>query len=322
MFSINRRDFILFISISILFVSQTLGFDLYHHVLSVSDFNSISDLNYDYIVFDNIVPRYLAFHYFVFGFVYLGIPPVIFFIIFNFILSRKLLLHANKSVLLNYILHFLVFLVSFFWAPMSLVIILSTIFYFSRSPIYLYILGIIHPVGLLFSFLFSFIFFKKSNLNALFFIISSIFILINLIPDSTVKCEAVILSDFEILSYDLDFILIKVYSKWKEASILFIVFIYYTFFVNTNSLSKRSIRFNFMSKLSPISILFSFSFVVFFYMASGQIFGDKVGVFTTFNFSSEKRLPAIFVKGWLYPKYGSFDNCTLKIFRDDYSLKY
>jgi len=212
----SQKNFILLILITFVFSLQTLGFDLYHHVLSLTGFSSISKINYDYILFNYNVPRYFWFHYIFYIPTLLGVPLVVSLIIsYYWILKALFKAIQNTSTFVFYTTLFLSFILTLFWAPLSMSVLLVITYYFSNKQKFLYFAFVFHPVGLLLATITGL--FRK-EFKLFFYVAVSLFLLILFVKTnvSEIKCTNLVFDFRNLDEASNESMIDLLFKKWKE----------------------------------------------------------------------------------------------------------
>lgn len=219
--SILNKVLIFFILI-LISSNNTLGFDLYHHVLSAQTLDSINSLNLHYEINGFKIPRYLLFHYLAYLWNYTGLGLIFFNNIIYFIIISDIIKNiSGYNFLVQFTITLFILLTVFYWSPISTIIV-ALINYFTTKNnliknISRFIIVCFHPVGLVISI----ILFLFKDRYLLYYLLSTFIVmglLQNYIYADTGYCR--ISSDIDLLN-SFDFLFDKfLSSKLKEIIIV------------------------------------------------------------------------------------------------------
>lgn len=306
--SVSLSDLYLFLSIFLLFTFQTFGFDLYHHVISISSFSSIAELNYDNLLFDYRIPRYLFFHYLSFIPLQIGIPFVVEMILVYFFIMRDLKKFVSNFGFLRYYLTiFLLVLLTLFWAPISLSILLLISFSISKRNVYLFFASLLHPVGLILS-IFVILMLRKIRLLLLVAFAYVGLLLFVKFYVSDFKCESVAFAIQDLNVAGTDYILDKLFSKWREILAFSLIFLFVLF-------TSKS---GYLSSLRRLSFPFVFSALTFFsslFSLHKQLYDRSPGIYSLVLYEYDFRIAKIVKEGWFGIGIDEIETCDMQSFR-------
>lgn len=147
---------LVFVLILLLLTNNSVGFDLYHHVLSIYSLNSINDLNIHYTINDFKIPRYILFHYITYLWNYFGLGLIFFNVFIYTILTVDLLRNLKgQSQLVKIIFPFFILLTLLFWSPTSTIVLALISYSLTENKLIRnldrLIITCFHPIGLIIS---------------------------------------------------------------------------------------------------------------------------------------------------------------------------
>jgi len=292
----TQKNFFLLILITFVFSLQTFGFDLYHHVLSLTGFSSISKINYDYIIFNYTIPRYLLFHYIFYTPTLLGVPLLACLIIsYYWILKALFKAIQNTSTFIFYTVLFLSFLLTLFWAPLSMSVLLIITYYFSKKQKFLYFAFVFHPVGLLLATITGL--FRK-EFKLFFYVAVSLFLLILFVKTnvSEIKCTNLVFDFRNLDEASNESMIDLLFKKWKEMIIIFTVF-FLVYISNKRRIKKKKTVF--IKKIPPLKLYFILVILSGGFSINKQINQRSPGIYSFLIYDYDYKIYEIFNRGWI-----------------------
>ncbi|MCD9477283.1 hypothetical protein [Photobacterium phosphoreum] len=271
-----------FLIVNVGFFSNTIGFDLYFHVLSVVSYESISTLNFGVDIGGVLFPRYILFHYILYCFSLLCIPPIITISIIQTIAVFYLLKNErNKEPVVLCITIILIVVSCVFWSPASTatVIFFNVIISGRNKPIWLpVIIAVsIHFIGIVYFVIYAF--FVKEYRAKLFVLISIVLSCSHFLYSEP---NGLCLFQSEVFKYNIlevDNLKERVFYKLKEISIL-LVFVFFVFYFS----KKIKSILNNIANVRAFVLLTSFFLLLFVVVISffKQSNGTTEGIFSYF----------------------------------------
>ena len=292
----SQKNFILLILITFVFSLQTLGFDLYHHVLSLTGFSSISKINYDYILFNYNVPRYFWFHYIFYIPTLLGVPLVVSLIIsYYWILKALFKAIQNTSTFVFYTTLFLSFILTLFWAPLSMSVLLVITYYFSNKQKFLYFSFVFHPVGLLLAIITGL--FRKEYKLFLYVVTSFILLIIFVNTNvSDIKCTNLVFDFRNLDEASNESMMDLLFKKWKE--MIIIVMVFFLGHINNRQRIKNK-KTAFLKKTSPLKLYLVLAISSAVFSINKQIGQKSPGLYSFLIYDYDYKVYEIFNSGWM-----------------------
>lgn len=309
----DKKDQItIIIIVALTFSLQTIGFDLYHHSMSLWTFDSISELNYDHYFLDFKIPRYLLFHYLSYLFTLIGIPSGILFLLTQcYVIITLLKYISNTNVFNYYTITFLSFGLTLFWAPISLGTLMLITYYFNRKRTFLFFGCILHPVTLILGVFLGLATKKWKTILAVIVVLLTSILILNNIYVFPKKCSSVIIEYRDLNEMSIERILKVVIQKWREMLVFSLVIL-------LGYLSKKKInkRLNSQVKIRQ-PIIYSLLFLgACLFSLNKQIYHESPGILSINLYDYNSNLNEIITRTWLNVGYNQTNKaCDASFFR-------
>lgn len=282
------------------FASNTMGFDLYFHALSVINYDSISTLNFSINFGFGDMPRYILFHYFLYFFSLLYIPPIVMIVIIHSYAVYLLINNEKVKEPLYFVSVFLlVFITTIYWSIAATV----TLYFFYiilidkelKNKPALFIALSCHYISLIFTIIYLIIY-RKNIIKIIIFNVIIFLIAILLYEEPTKLCS--FQSSYIYNIFNQDNFLTRVSYKLKEIGLI-IVFAFFVikvqqYFKNIYSKANLKIIMCCLLFLSNICVL-----SISWYLQENK---NRHGVYSYINNNLGWYNKEIFEFGWLSKK--------------------
>jgi len=297
---LNR--FFVFVLILLLLSNNSMGFDLYHHVLSIYSLDSINDLNLHYTIYDFKIPRYILFHYITYLWNYVGVGLIFFNVLIYTILTVDILANLKRhNELIKIIFPLMLVLILLFWSPISTVVLALMSYTLTKNKLIKnldrLIITCFHPFGLVISIV---LFLFKDRL--FFYYLSFTFGIIFFLQDIISSSNCRIVPDIDVL-LGLNFLTDKFILKIKEI-IAITVFLVLLFLSNKSKNKKFRLKIRGL-KIYNFFVLLLFSSSLFITLLS--IVNDRKTIHNIRTMSSKQK--KILKMAFYKQNIGSDDIC-------------
>ncbi|MBS4698001.1 hypothetical protein J4G65_21400 [Aeromonas allosaccharophila] len=259
-------------------MTNTIGFDLYFHALSVVSLDSISTLNFSVNLGFGEMPRYILFHYLLYVGSLLFIPPIITISMLNAIPVFLIVNSRKMCHPVYFCFSYILILVSIvYWSVAATVILLFFYFmYGGRHQVngfFLFLALSLHYISIPLSFIY-FLFFKEVRIKILLMTVLVFVCAIAIYTPPHGLCSFQSSSTYDIFNYEN--IITRVSYKLKELALLLVSIIAIFKLENKVKLFKKNVDISFVA---IVGMLFSVLCVILLSFSNQQSDG-KIGMYT------------------------------------------